>query len=141
MTVGVPHLVLPGDESVAAAPVASVGPALRRHPRLGPAGANVDFVRFRDRHHVDLRTFERGVEAETLACGTGAVAAAAVGLAAGRCRLPAAVRTTGGFTLTVDRRPAEGSAAERWTLAGDARMVARGVLLPEAGELPDPPDW
>lgn len=77
LVVGVPHLVV-WSEDLDTLDVARWGPPLRRHPLLGPAGANVDFARvFDDRtHHVRLRTFERGVEAETLACGTGSVATA-----------------------------------------------------------------
>lgn len=125
---GVPHFVLPWPEDLAAAPVETLGRALRRHPDFAPAGTNVDFVHTAGRHRLAIRSFERGVEAETLACGTGVLAAVAAGLGAGEVELPVTARTRSGFELTVDS--AESGA---WTLAGDARLVARGELLPGAG--------
>lgn len=139
--VGVPHLVLPWPESLATAPVASLGRALRHHPALAPQGANVDFVGFPLPNRLEIRTYERGVEAETLACGTGVLAAAAVGLVRGETRLPLTALTAGGFELTVAGVAGAGGAVERWSLAGDARLVARGELLPEAEAAPEPPGW
>lgn len=144
--VGVPHLVLPWAESLAGAPVEALGRPLRHHPALGPAGANVNFVRYLDRHTLEIRTYERGVEAETLACGTGVLAAAAVGLRLGRAALPLEARTLGGFPLAVEGETAPdattgAAAVRRWSLAGDARLVAAGELLPEASALPEPPAW
>ena len=138
--VGVPHLVLPWRESLERAPVARLGPALRRHPRFGEAGTNVDFVRFPSRGTVEIRTFERGVEAETLACGSGVLAAAVTGLALGRLAPPVEARTLGGFAFTADR---DGESAElaTWCLTGDARIVSRGTILPAAASLPPSPVW
>lgn len=138
--IGVPHFVLPWFGTLAQAPVEELGPALRHAPELGPEGANVDFVRFPRRDLIELRTYERGVEAETLACGTGALAAAAIGLATGESELPLEVLTRGGYRLKVageveDRRP------RAWTLAGDARLVARGEIEAGALEVPPAPDW
>ena len=133
---GVPHLVVLWRESLASAPVAELGPSLRRHPDLGEAGANVDFVRYPAADRLEIRTFERGVEAETLACGTGVLAAAAVGLALGRLQGPLRALTAGGFELSVDL-PEPG----RFRLGGDARLVAAGRLYRAAGSLPEPPAW
>lgn len=147
MTVGVPHVVLLWPESLASAPVETLGPPLRRHPALGPAGANVDFVRFPaegNRHRMEIRTFERGVEGETLSCGTGVLASAAVGLALGLAELPLTVATQSGFELEVRGVASEGSKGtppKRWSLLGDARIVARGELLPEAAAAPPAPPW
>ncbi|HEX2253305.1 MAG TPA: diaminopimelate epimerase [Thermoanaerobaculia bacterium] len=156
LRVGVPHFVLPWPAPLGEAPVATLGPTLRHHPAMGPAGTNVDFVRYPAPDRLEVRSFERGVEAETLACGTGVLAAAAAGLARGMLRLPATALTTGGFEMTVaavggdgsdgadgatDRPPADGSRPRHWTLAGDARLVARGELLPEASRAPQPPRW
>lgn len=140
VTVGVPHLVVEWPEDLAEAPVAALGPGLRSHGELGPAGANVDFVRYGGRNRVDVRSFERGVEAETLACGTGVLAAVAAGLARDRLALPARALTRGGFVLEVDGL-AKGPDVHRWSLAGDARLVLRGHLLPEADDLPPAPAW
>ena len=136
LAVGVPHFVMPWPGSLAEAPVADLGPPLRRHPDLGAAGANIDFVRFPAEHRLEIRTFERGVEAETLACGTGVLAAAAVGLASGRLASPVRALTAGGFELVV-----ESLEAARMSLAGDARLLASGQLRDEAAALPAPPVW
>ncbi len=81
VTAGVPHLVLRAEETPAAhledVPVLEWGRALRRSPLPGGLGANVDFVAMEAASRLRLRTYERGVEAETLSCGTGAVAAVA----------------------------------------------------------------
>jgi diaminopimelate epimerase len=127
---GVPHLVLLWPGELEEAPVVGLGRPLRHHPAFAPAGTNVNFVRFPTPGRMEIRTYERGVEDETLSCGTGVLAGAAVGLAAGIAVLPLAVSTRGGFELEV----AEAGSAEglRWTLAGDARIVAQGELLPGA---------
>ena len=131
LVVGVPHLVVAHDD-LDALPIDRLGPPLRHHERFGGSGpdggANVDFVTWpKHDEPMHLRTWERGVEGETLACGTGVVAAVRTGLHLGRVDLPARVLTSGGFELVVDR-DAEG----RTTLEGDARIVARGELFDEA---------
>lgn len=129
--VGVPHLVLFGWDDLAAAPVEKLGPALRRHPDLGPSGANVNFAMVTDRHRVALRTWERGVESETLACGTGIIATVAAGLCNGTLALPAKAKVAGGFVLQVSGTT-DGNRLKTVSLAGDARVVARGDLLDAA---------
>lgn len=137
LSVGVPHFVLVWSDSLQAAPVGELGPPLRSHSEWGEQGANVDFVRFPDRHHLEIRTFERGVEAETLACGTGVMAAVAAGIETGSVELPVTALTLGGFELEVDRA----GDTDAWTLAGDARLIAEGTLHPGALEIPEPPAW
>lgn len=143
--VGVPHVVLPWPTTLATAPVASLGAALRSHPDLGSEGANVNFVRLGEEgtaegHSFEIRTFERGVEAETLACGTGAVATAAAGVDTGRLRPPVTAYTAGGFKLGVEGTVAEGR-LENVTLRGDARIVARLEPTAQALALPRPASW
>lgn len=130
--VGVPHFVLwwPGD--LDEAPVASLGPVLRSHPDLGPEGANVHFVRLDPPGRLGIRSFERGVEAETLACGTGIVAAAACAIAEGRLALPVAAATRGGFELQLEAAPDGPDGLGRWRLSGDARVVASGRIAAAA---------
>jgi diaminopimelate epimerase len=135
--VGVPHLVVYWDKPIAEAPMATVGPALRRDPALAPQGANIDFAHFVDRHRLDIRTFERGVEAETLACGTGVVATVAVARIHGRADLPVTAMTLGGFEIRIS---ASGDPS-RWLMRGDARLVASGELAAGAGVRPEPPGW
>lgn len=141
VAIGVPHLVLPWPESLAAAPVAELGAALRHHGAFAPAGTNVNFARFAAPDRLEIRTFERGVEAETLACGTGTLAATAVGLALGRLRLPIRALTLSGFELEVAGEAVAGVPTS-WTLAGDARLLARLELTDDAF-LPPPaaPRW
>lgn len=137
IVVGVPHYVLPWPQGLGSAPVRELGREIRHHPVFGPPGANVNFVRFPEQGRLQIRTFERGVEDETLSCGTGILAGAAAGLAAGLARLPLRVETQSGFELEVD-----GDAVrDRWSLAGDARVVAQGELLPGALADPAPPAW
>jgi diaminopimelate epimerase len=136
LRVGVPHFVLSWEE-LATAPVRELGSALRHHAAFAPEGTNVNFVRWPGRHRMEIRTFERGVEDETLACGTGVLAGTAVGIAQGHLELPVRVLTRGGFELEVDADPRTG----RWRLGGDARVVAEGDLLPPAAVEPAAPAW
>ncbi len=140
LEVGVPHFVLLWPESLARAPVAELGPVLRRHPVFGDRGANVDFARFPRPGRLEIRTFERGVEAETLACGSGVLAAVATGVALGLARLPLTAATGGGFEMEVEGQASGGRVAS-WSLAGDARILARGTLSPEAAAATAPPRW
>jgi diaminopimelate epimerase len=139
LCVGVPHFVLLWEE-LERAPVRELGAALRWHSVFAPEGTNVNFVRFPARHRMEIRTFERGVEDETLACGTGVLAGVAVGIASGRLELPVRVLTRGGFELEVGGDVESGESG-RWLLAGDARVVAEGALLPPAAVEPLPPAW
>ena len=129
--VGVPHLVVVVDEidAPAAAPEER-GRALRSHDFLGPEGANVNFLGCNNGTW-RIRTFERGVEAETLACGTGAVAAAATLCNVAKVALPLQVKTSSGALLEVSgeaaAHPLLGLSQPR--LVGQARMILRGVLL------------
>jgi diaminopimelate epimerase len=134
--VGVPHFVLPWERGLRAAPVRELGEAIRRHPLFAPAGTNVNFVRFPSRHALGLRTFERGVEDETLSCGSGIIASVATGLALGALELPVEVETQSGFVLLV-----EAGRDGFWRFTGDARIVARGELTPEAAIRVRTPSW
>jgi diaminopimelate epimerase len=127
LTVGVPHLLLLVPR-IDAAPVLSLGPRLRSHAALGSAGANVNFVETRGVDRLALRTFERGVESETLACGTGAVAAAWWSVR-GAARFRVRVETRGGDELEV-----LADDGGLW-LSGPTREVFRGELTvdPRAG--------
>jgi diaminopimelate epimerase len=96
--IGNPHVVLEVDD-VATAPLGRLGPWLERHPAF-PDRVNVGFAAVRGRHAIDLRVHERGA-GETLACGSGASAAAAALVRAGRVASPVAVRLPGGM-LDID---------------------------------------
>lgn len=118
--VGVPHAVVE-VERLDRFPVREVGPAIRRHPAFGKAGANANFVERLGPSFFAIRTFERGVEDETLACGSGATASALILEAIGRAAMPLRLRVKGGDTLVVSR---EGGGL--W-LEGPARITFTGV--------------
>lgn len=122
---GVPHAVLE-VAGLEAFPVVETGRALRRHPAFAPAGTNADFVALTPARLL-LRTYERGVEDETLACGTGAVAAAAVAYALGRARPPVSVRVRSGAVLKVDFSGHDGQIRDVW-LQGPARIAFTGEI-------------
>jgi diaminopimelate epimerase len=141
LRVGVPHFVLPWADSLERAPVESLGKELRYHPAFGEAGANVNFVRYPERHRMEIRTYERGVEAETLSCGSGILAGVAVGVHLGRIELPVRVSVQGGFELEVGVSGVSWATGSAWLLTGDARVVARGTLLEGAESSPPAPFW
>ncbi len=125
-TVGVPHLVVRVDD-IESVDVPRRGRMLRSDSRMGPAGANVNFVSPSSKTPGWLiRTFERGVEAETLACGTGTVAAALALAGNGEEELPLTFRSRGGPLLTVRARLDGARASDVW-LAGQGRLLFRGV--------------
>jgi len=131
VSVGVPHLVvLVGD--LEAVEVIERGRELRHHAALGSAGANVNFVGTALKapgqcRAWPMRTYERGVEGETLACGTGAVAAAATLVLTGQATGKVVMMTRSGKPLTVRLVPREGRMEDVW-LAGEGVLVYRGVL-------------
>jgi diaminopimelate epimerase len=131
--VGVPHVVIPVDDADAWPPVGSfstIGSAIRHHPVFQPAGTNVDIISPLA-GGLRMRTYERGVEAETLACGTGAVASAVVTALLGRAKPPVRVLTSSGRTLTVDFA-LSGAAAREVRLGGLAIVTAKGTIEPDA---------
>lgn len=123
------HVVALVDE-VEAHDVAGEGSRLRRDPRWDPPGTNVNFVATRGRQQLRMRTYERGVEAETLSCGTGATASAILTYLWGLTEPPVTVETTGGIPLTVDFAPPDDPDAlpVDVRLTGEARVVYRGTL-------------
>jgi diaminopimelate epimerase len=127
--VGVPHLVVLVAD-VDAVDVAGRGRVLRSDPALGAEGANVNFVSpGNGPSEWRMRTYERGVEGETLACGTGAVAVGCTLEHWDQAKLPVTLSTRSGRGLVVKaRRSASGAYDDVW-LVGEARMVFRGVMI------------
>lgn len=123
---GVPHFVVRTD-SPEKIDVESLGRAIRLHPAFAPEGVNVDFVTQRAPNRMTIRTYERGVEAESGACGTGAVAAAITAVEAHSGTLPMTVRTGGGFILGVDT-DWRGNRCTGITLTGPVREVYTGTI-------------
>lgn len=118
---GVPHLIVPVMD-VSSAEVLSEGRRLRRSPEFAPAGTNVDFVEWTGSSSLSIRTYERGVEDETFACGTGSVAAALIGVAQYSLAFPVEVKTVRGDKLVIDGVFKEGG-FEGVTLTGPVKRV------------------
>jgi len=127
-TVGVPHLVVRVDD-IEAIDLLGRGRALRFDRRLGPGGANVNYVAAPGSPAGPwlIRTYERGVEGETLACGTGTVAAGVALAGRGEAELPLRFRSRGGQELLV-RAVLDGSRASDVWLGGQGKLVFRAVL-------------
>ena len=126
---GVPHavVVVPNVDRMAQAKLDAQGRAIRRHPRFEPDGTNADFVSLKNDGTLLIRTYERGVEAETLACGTGAVAAAVVMAQLGHVKSPVALRTHGGDDLQV-RFELTSEGATGVVLEGPAEQNFSGIV-------------
>lgn len=127
---GVPHVVYLVDD-VETVDLTRLGRATRRHPLFAPRGTNANFVTVTGRQDLTIRTYERGVEDETLACGTGAIAAAMIATALGKTVPPVSLLTRGGIVLGVDFKK-EGDLFKEVFLEGDARVVYKGELQEEA---------
>ena len=127
---GVPHKIVV-VENLAKADVQGEGCRIRRSDEFAPAGTNVDFVVYRAPDQVSIRTYERGVEAETGACGTGAVAAAVVGVAQYGLSFPVKVATALGYELVIGGEFSDG-AFRNVTLTGPVRTVYEGEIDWEA---------
>ncbi len=125
--IGTPHLVVP-LEAVPEGPIEELARPLRHHPELGPAGANVNLVAPADEGRATVRTFERGIEAETLACGAGSMASAIVLEATGACRARLLLHTRSGDDLEVTLSPEEPGRPRAIRLAGPARRIFEGRL-------------
>ena len=129
LNTGVPHAVL-FVEDIQQAPVMELGRAIRFHEHFQPAGTNVNFVQQQATGLV-VRTYERGVEGETLACGTGAVAAAIIAGLLGQVRPPVSVTTSGGEQLIIHYALADQEIGDV-SLEGPAHFIYEGRLHAEA---------
>lgn len=123
---GVPHVVMP-VEGLDGVDVQGLGSAIRRHADFAPAGTNANFIEISGPSAIRVRTYERGVEAETLACGTGIVASALVAGRLGLVSTPVHVTPASGDVLEVSFE-STGDGARHVTLLGPAVHVFRGEL-------------
>jgi diaminopimelate epimerase len=126
LNTGVPHAVLYVPDADQAL-VQQVGAEVRRHPLFGPRGTNVNFVQVLGRNHIRVRTFERGVEGETLACGTGVSAAALISARVHGFTSPVRVQVRGGDQLEVSFQ-AGGDGFAEVRLTGPADFVFSGRI-------------
>jgi diaminopimelate epimerase len=123
---GVPHVVVPVDD-LEHADVRGIGSAVRHHELFVPKGTNVNFLTQRGDQAISIRTYERGVEDETLACGTGVVASALIFAAVQKIDGPIGVLVRGGNELQVAFERA-GDEFKNVTLTGPADFVFEGTI-------------
>lgn len=121
---GSPHYVQWVQE-VTGIDVVQAGRAIRQLPRFAPGGINVNFVR-KTAQGLTMRTYERGVEAETLSCGTGATAAAIAASNGQTGHFKTLVETPGGLLEVSFRKPGSDTATDIW-LTGPAELVFEGT--------------
>lgn len=127
LNTGVPHTVIfvPDLKKV---DVNKLGAAIRYHKAFKPKGTNVNFVQVKGKKKIHVRTYERGVEHETLACGTGSTASAIISALQGLTKAPVSVKTSGGETLTIDFKITGKNDIKDVFLEGEARIVFEGKL-------------
>ncbi|NQT94083.1 MAG: diaminopimelate epimerase [Lentisphaerae bacterium] len=123
---GVPHAVVE-VEDLENCDVQATGSGIRYHSAFSPAGTNANFIKVTSPQSLLIRTYERGVEAETLACGTGVVASALVAARLGRVSAPVSVTARSGDVLAVDFTLSDDSAVDV-KLTGPAVFVFEGIL-------------
>lgn len=130
--VGVPHAVtvVPDVDTWDDAAFDAWGRAMRYHPAFAPAGTNANLIHLVDGHTLRMRTWERGVEAETLACGTGAVASSIVATRQGLVRSPVDVVVSSGEVLRVTH-VMDSNRAWDIELQGAPLFVATGEMVGE----------
>ncbi len=127
---GVPHVVFFVDD-LEATEVFDLGQQTRHHSDFKPAGTNANFIRIHSQELIEIRTYERGVENETLACGTGSIASAIVSASLGKVNSPVSVKTASGVVLKI-HFDLENDEAKNIYLEGDARVIFAGELTSEA---------
>jgi len=123
---GVPHVVVPLSR-IDVVDVRSKGEKIRRHKEFSPQGANANFLEKRGPKKIAIRTYERGVEDETLACGTGVVASALIFAATEKVDGPIGVTVRSGTELSVDFER-EGDRFQEVTLTGPAEVTFEGII-------------
>jgi diaminopimelate epimerase len=132
LNTGVPHLVYFVSD-LERTEVVPLGRKSRYHKMFQPAGTNVNFISVKNPHRIEMRTYERGVEDETLACGTGAVASALIAGALGKISSPVSLKQRSGQTLEV-AFDWDGKQFGQVSLTGEARLIYEGRLWEEGWE-------
>jgi diaminopimelate epimerase len=127
---GVPHAAV-FLEDLEGIDIIKMGRGLRYHSHFSPKGTNADFVRVEKNSRLSVRTYERGVEDETLACGTGVVASALIAAFKGMVTSPVAVTTRGGEVLLV-HYTIEAKEVKNVFLEGDVHIIYEAEMWEEA---------
>lgn len=123
---GVPHVVL-FDDHIEEIDVNELGSKIRHHPLFAPKGANVNFATLKQGAFIELRTFERGVEAETLACGTGSAAVAIAASAKWGATNPITVKTRSGECLEFNLKQGP-KGISQILMKGPANQIYSGIV-------------
>jgi diaminopimelate epimerase len=123
---GVPHVVY-FVENIDDYPVKEMGAVIRHHDAFKPGGTNVNFVKAVDDSTIRVRTYERGVEDETLACGTGATASAIISHFINKTGVPVTVRTSSGEALKIYFKAEDKTVTDVY-LEGEANIVFEGGI-------------
>ena len=130
VNIGVPHVIIQ-VENLSDHPVLEQGRGVRYHPMFSPEGTNADFIKVLRPDLLEIRTYERGVEDETLACGSGAIASALAASARGTVGSPVKARTKGGEELEVYFQKERDKFTQIW-LKGRTSIVYQAQLNEEA---------
>jgi len=131
---GVPHVVI-FVQDLDRYDVFNMGRKIRYHKDFQPEGTNANFMEVIDRHTIRIRTYERGVEDETLACGTGAVASALISSSRGLVKSPVDARVKSGETLKIYFHKKDRGFQDIY-LEGKANVVYEGRIWDEAYKRP-----
>lgn len=127
---GVPHTIIEAED-IAGVDVVKKGREIRYHDHFAPKGTNVNFISMLGKNKIAIRTYERGVEEETLACGTGSVACALVAALKRGLTSPVTVLTQSRIELAVHFRKVD-KGFEDVYLEGDARLIYKGQLCADS---------
>jgi len=127
---GVPHVVAI-MEQVDELDIMALGREIRFHQHFAPAGTNANFVQRLKNDEIEIRTYERGVEDETLACGTGAIASAIISASCFKMNSPIKVKTRSGEHLTIYFHKKDGQ-FDQIFMEGNARIIYTGYLQPDS---------
>lgn len=126
LNMGVPHVVVILDD-IEKINIIKLGSQIRYYDLFKPDGANANFVEIIDKNNFKIRTYERGVEDETLSCGTGSVSSSIISTHLGLVEPPVSVHTRDKNILTVDFKLIETGATDV-KLGGEARLVFKGEI-------------
>ena len=130
LNTGVPHAVILRNQ-IEDLDVVKLGREIRYHPDFSPAGTNVNFICRQKKNDISIRTYERGVEDETLACGTGSIAGAIVGAVKLGLQSPVQVRVRSGSYLSIYFAEIDGQYKDIY-MEGDARIIYTATLGEDA---------
>ena len=128
---GEPHFIV-AETNIGRIPFVPIARRIRHHEIFGTDGSNVHFIEPLSRNRLMIRSFERGIEDETLACGSGCIAASVSTFTGKQTDPPITIEPQSGIPLTVHFQP--GNNFQDLYLEGDARLLYRGELTSEARE-------